>query len=132
MKPKHNSMGRRNFIQNSAAITTGLVGLTSLNHLSEAGEFSSTADSVFVIGPMEGYSTQIGTLVSMLNYNRHTILNMVKSMSMKELDYLHDANANTIGALLLHLGATEKFYQINTFEGDRITTMKKRKYGKHR
>ena len=36
---------------------------------------------------------------------------------MKELDYLHDANANTIGALVMHLGATEKFYQINTFEG---------------
>jgi hypothetical protein len=42
---------------------------------------------------------------------------MVKSMSVTELDYLHDAHANTIGALLFHLGATEKFYQINTFEG---------------
>ena len=42
---------------------------------------------------------------------------MVKSMSMKELDHLHDANSNTIGALILHLGATEKYYQINTFEG---------------
>jgi hypothetical protein len=66
---------------------------------------------------MEGYSPQIGTLVSMLNYNRFTILNMVNSMSVAELDHLHDAHANTIGALLLHLGATEKFYQINTFEG---------------
>lgn len=116
MKPSYSSVGRRNFIQNSAAITSGLVGLTSLNHFADAKESPSAADSFFVIGPMEGYSTQIGTLVSMLNYNRYTIINMVKSMSMKELDYLHDANANTIGALVMHLGATEKFYQINTFE----------------
>jgi uncharacterized damage-inducible protein DinB len=117
MKHSYNSMGRRNFIQNSAAITTGLVGLTGLNNFADAKEFTLAADSVFVIGPMEGYSTQIGTLVSMLNYNRSTIVNMVKAMSMKELDHLHDANSNTIGALILHLGATEKYYQINTFEG---------------
>ena len=117
MKHSYNTMGRRNFIQNSAAFTTGLVGLTGLNHFAHAKEFSLIADSVFVIGPMEGYSTQIGTLVSMLNYNRSTIVNMVKTMSMKELDHLHDANSNTIGALILHLGATEKYYQINTFEG---------------
>src|SRR5688572_3526064 len=117
MKILNNSIGRRNFIQNSAAITTSLIGLTGFNHAARANEFSLAENSFFVIGPMDGYSTQIGTLVSMLNYNRYTIINMVKSMSMKELDYLHDANANTIGALILHLGATEKFYQINTFEG---------------
>lgn len=53
----------------------------------------------------------------MMNYNRQTIVNGVKSLTMAELDYLHDSKANTIGALILHLGATEKFYQINTFEG---------------
>jgi len=117
MKHSYNAMGRRSFIQNSGAVTTGLIGLTGLNCFADAKELSLTADSVFVIGPMEGYSTQIGTLVSMLNYNRSTIVNMVKTMSMKELDHLHDANSNTIGALILHLGATEKYYQINTFEG---------------
>lgn len=117
MKANRNPMGRRNFIQNSAAITTGLMGLTCLDHPAHAAEFSSADTSLYVIGPSEGYSTQIGTLVSMLNYNRSTIVNMVKSMSMKDLDHLHDANSNTIGALILHLGATEKYYQINTFEG---------------
>jgi len=117
MKAIHNAMGRRNFIQNSAAITTGLIGLTCLDHPAHAAEFSPADTSLFVIGPMEGYSTQIGTLVSMLNYNRSTVVNLVKSMSIKELDHLHDASSNTIGALILHLGATEKFYQINTFEG---------------
>jgi len=116
MNPLKNSFGRRNFIKASATLTTSLLGLTGLNHVA-TGTGIAPDNSVFVIGPMEGYSTQIGTLVSMLNYNRYTILNMVKSMTMQELDYLHDEKANTIGALVLHLGATEKFYQINTFEG---------------
>jgi uncharacterized damage-inducible protein DinB len=106
---------RRNFIKTSAAITTGLLGLSGLQ-AAEAHDHSS-GDDLFVIGPIAGYSPQIGTLVSMLNYNRSTIINTVKSLTMEELDYLHDPNANTIGALILHLGATDKFYQINTFEG---------------
>lgn len=105
---------RRNFIKTSAAITTGLVGL-GINHVASAAQFPK--ESTYIIGPIEGYTPQIGTLVSMLNYNRHTILNMVKSLTMEQLDYVHDADANSIGALILHLGATDKFYQINTFEG---------------
>ena len=53
----------------------------------------------------------------MLKYNRQTIINTVKDLTVEQLDYLHDPNANTIGALVMHLGATDKFYQINTFEG---------------
>ena len=30
---------------------------------------------------------------------------------------MFDTNSNTIGALLLHLAATETYYQLNTFEG---------------
>jgi hypothetical protein len=105
-------LSRRNFVKSSALISTGLFGLGTT-----AYGIPGTESSVYVIGPLEGYSPQVGTIVSMLNYNRHTILNLVKSMSLKELDHLHDDNSNTIGSLLLHLGATEKFYQINTFEG---------------
>jgi uncharacterized damage-inducible protein DinB len=111
MKP----LTRRHFVKSSVLVSTGLLGLVP--SAVPANNVSNMADSVFMIGPLDGYSPQIGTLVSMLNYNRYTILNMVGSMSVRELDYLHDAHANTIGALLLHLGATEKFYQINTFEG---------------
>ena len=107
------TLNRRNFVKSSALISSGLMGFG----LSAVSKPSTLENSVYMIGPMEGYSPQIGTIVSMLNYNRHTILSMVKKMSMKELDHLHDEHANTIGALLLHLGATEKFYQINTFEG---------------
>ncbi len=115
MKETAGNPDRRNFIKTSAVITTGLLGLSGLQS-SDAHDLSSV-DDLFVIGPIEGYSPQIGTLVSMLNYNRQTIVNTVKSLTMEQLDYLHDPNANTIGALILHLGATDKFYQINTFEG---------------
>lgn len=114
MKPTDN-LDRRNFITKSAMLTTGFLGLSGFQY-SEASSHS-TGDDLYVIGPIDGVSPQIGTLVSMLNYNRQTIINTVKSLSIEQLDYLHDPNANTIGALILHLGATDKFYQINTFEG---------------
>jgi hypothetical protein len=49
---------------------------------------------------------------------RTMVLNSVKGMSHKDLDYLLDGKANTIGALLMHLAATDRIYQINTFEGN--------------
>jgi uncharacterized damage-inducible protein DinB len=109
-------MKRRKFIQSAALGTAGLSGILSS---AKASDFNMPPDpeSLFVIGPMEGYSPQIGTIVSMLNYNRSTIINTTKDLTMEQLDYLFDAKANTIGALIMHLGATDKFYQINTFEG---------------
>ena len=41
----------------------------------------------------------------------------MKGLTQQDLDHLFDSNANTIGALLLHLAATETYYQMNTFEG---------------
>lgn len=114
MKPTDN-LDRRNFISKSTALTTGFFGLSGFQ--SAESYPLPTGDDLYVIGPIAGFSPQIGTLVSMLNYNRQTIINTVKSLTIEQLDYLHDPNANTIGALILHLGATDKFYQINTFEG---------------
>jgi uncharacterized damage-inducible protein DinB len=115
MENNTNNLNRRTFIKRSAILSSGLIGLGGLQSL-EAHAMSSEND-LFVIGPLEGYSPQIGTLVSMLNYNRQTIIDTVKDLTMEELDHLHDAKSNTIGALILHLGATDKYYQINTFEG---------------
>ncbi len=105
-------MNRRNFVSRVPAMlaTGGVLGTLPL-HGSPVKE-----SSVYFIGPMSGYSPHIGALVSMLNYNRHTILREVDGMSVEELDHLHDERSNSIGALLMHLGATEKFYQANTFE----------------
>jgi hypothetical protein len=44
------------------------------------------------------------------------ILSATKDLKPADLDYLFDANANTIGALMLHLAAAETYYQVNTFD----------------
>ncbi|GAB3575403.1 hypothetical protein GCM10027578_39540 [Spirosoma luteolum] len=108
------SLSRRQFVAGSLAAATGLALPAGLPTPALG---AAPADSLLVIGPLKGYSPQIGTLVSMLNYNRDTIVRSVKGLTMAQLDHLFDANANSIGALLLHLAAVDKFYQINTFEG---------------
>jgi hypothetical protein len=72
--------------------------------------------SLLVIGPKPGYTPQVGTLVSMLTYIQTAVTGSVKGLTTADLDHLFDANANTIGALLLHLAATETYYAMNTFE----------------
>lgn len=113
MMSSHSS--RRNFLKRAGSFTIGATLLGGAFNQTYAGP--SEAEGLYVIGPVKGYTPQIGTLVSMLNYNRDTIIRMVQSMTMAQLDHLHDEHANTIGALIMHLGATEKYYQINTFEG---------------
>lgn len=103
--------GRREFLKASAAITTGIGGLTF-----SAGAATSEDAELFIVGPKKGYSPQIGTLVSQMAFMRWQVLNSVKGMSQQDLDFLLDAKANRIGALLLHLVAAEKFYQLNTFD----------------
>lgn len=86
--------------------------------------------NLLVVGPVAGYTPQIGTLVSMLNYNRDTIVRSVKGLTTEQLDFLFDHHANTIGALLLHLAAVEKFYQVNSFEGKQdFTEAEKQEWG---
>ena len=64
-----------------------------------------------------GYSPNIGRLVSMLNYVRQTVVSAVNGLTQRELDQLHDATSNSIGALLAHGIAVERVYQLLTFEG---------------
>jgi hypothetical protein len=40
----------------------------------------------------------------------------VEGLSVAELDHLHDAESNSIGALLAHIVAEERSYQVMTFE----------------
>lgn len=114
MKPEHLLIDRRAFMMASA----GIAGLTAVACNQPASALANAVDeSLFVIGPIDGYSPLVGTLVSMLNYNRSTVIKTVNTLLPDQLDYLHDPKANTIGALIMHLGATEKYYQANTFEG---------------
>ena len=73
------------------------------------------------IEPIPGYSPAIGRLVGMLTYARSTTLAAVQGLTMAELDHLHDAASNSIGALLAHCVAVERSYQVLTFE-DRLLT----------
>jgi uncharacterized damage-inducible protein DinB len=52
----------------------------------------------------------------MLTYSRQTLLAAVDGLSRDELDHLHDARSNTIGALLAHVAAVERWHQVFTFE----------------
>jgi uncharacterized damage-inducible protein DinB len=101
---------RRTFLKTSAVAGAGamLPGVTLA---------APAAESMTIIGPRAGYSPQIGTLVSMLTFVQSGVTQPVKGISQANLDILFDANANSIGALLLHLAATETYYQMNTFDG---------------
>lgn len=116
MKQNQNPTDRRNFIKKSSLLALGSSSLLAFSNSPNAFN-SVTQDGINIVGPKEGYSPQIGTLVSMLNWMRMVILNPVKGMSVQDLDYVIDDKANSIGAMLWHLAATERFYQIHTFEG---------------
>lgn len=73
-------------------------------------------DSTYIIGSVKGYTPQIGTLVSMLNNLSARVERTVKSVNPKDVDHLFDENANSIGALVMHLAAAEAYYQVYTFE----------------
>jgi uncharacterized damage-inducible protein DinB len=78
-----------------------------------------------VFGPRPGYSPQIGTLISEMTWMRGAVLATVKGLTQDQLDFLLDSKANRIGALLLHLAATEKLYQLNTFDNVRPQELEK-------
>lgn len=52
----------------------------------------------------------------MLTHVRSATLAAVSGLGVAQLDYLPDPQANSIGALLLHIAASEAGYQVATFE----------------
>lgn len=68
------------------------------------------------IKPSRGYDTQIGNVVSMLQDLKYRVTQSVSGLSQEETDFLLDEDANRIGAMIYHLAATEKYYQLFTFE----------------
>lgn len=115
MKPLK-SIDRRDFIKSTALISCGTLGLSMIPHTGSGAELNAD-ERPNIIGPREGFSPQVGTLLSMMTWMRGVILRPVKGMTIEQLDYVHDKNSNSIGAMLFHLAATERFYQIHTFEG---------------
>lgn len=105
---------RRAFLGGTAA--TLATGLTLMN---PAPVRAADATGPNVLGPIPGYSPMIGTFVSQLTWMREEngVLRATQRLTQTDLDTLFDANANTIGALMLHLAAAETYYGLHTFEG---------------
>ncbi len=109
-QPKTN---RRNFIRSTAVLTAGLAAAPLFNVTAA----TPTGDeSLYMIGPRTGYSPRVGTLLSTMTMMRTWVIDSVKDLSLNELDFQLDDKSNSIGAMLLHLAATERYYQLNTFE----------------
>ena len=53
-----------------------------------------------------------------MNYVRWTTLDEVEDLNVEQLDYLHDEDSNSIGALLMHIAAVEASYQKSTLGFD--------------
>ena len=113
MFPQDCAPSRRNFLSGAFAVSSVAGALTVFSPTLALSEESDAN----IIGPKKGYSPQIGTLVSMMTWMRGVVLRSVQGMSQGELDFLLDDKANTIGALLLHLAATDRLYQVASFEG---------------
>lgn len=81
----------------------------------------SFVNAQYEIKPANGYTPQIGIMVDMLEEMKDRIMEMTSDLDQTETDYLFDAKANSIGALIMHLVATEAYYQVETLE-ERIWT----------
>ena len=113
---------RRTFLKGSAALAVGLSAISGALLGPEMAHADDT--NLNILGPKSGYAPQVGTFVSTLTWMREAngVIAATKGLTMADLDYLIDRNANTIGALMLHLAATETYYQFNTFEGKKWDT----------
>jgi len=108
---------RRSFLKGSAALTASFSALFGGRSLPETAQASDS--NLNILGPRPGYGPQVGTFVSQFTWLREAngVISATKGLTTADLDYLIDPKANTIGALMLHLAATETYYQLNTFEG---------------
>ncbi|MEX1239509.1 MAG: DUF664 domain-containing protein [Cyclobacteriaceae bacterium] len=115
MTTYRSSGNRRHFLNATAAVAGGISTMTLFP--GKAGAAPAAMEDVWsVVGPRDGFTPHVGTIYSMLNMMRHQILQPVQGMTVVELDYLHDTNSNSIGALLWHMAATETYFQLNTFD----------------
>lgn len=88
-----------------------------------------THRDLYLIGDLPGFTPQIARLVSMMNYTRSTTLQAVAGLGVDELDYLHDPQSNSIGALLFHIAAAEAGYQAATFDARDLNAEERQQWG---
>ncbi|HDR4561398.1 DUF664 domain-containing protein [Bacillus cereus] len=68
------------------------------------------------IRSMDGYTKNIGELVSMLEHTRAVTLQEIKDLSVEQVDLIMPSVGNSIGALLKHIAAIEKAHQLISFQ----------------
>ncbi len=91
--------------------------INALLFLSLCAFTTTNVQAQIKIKAKKGYSPQIGVMISMLDDLKTRITNRVENLDQAGTDFLIDENGNRIGAMILHLAATEKYYQLYTFEG---------------
>ncbi|PCJ97191.1 MAG: hypothetical protein COA50_06010 [Flavobacteriaceae bacterium] len=79
--------------------------------------------------PAEGYTPQIGYMVAMLEETKNAITESISALNQTETDFMFDTKANSIGALLMHVMATEAYFQVETLEGRTWTDEEKEFWG---
>lgn len=91
--------------------------------LSSSGSFAQST-----ISPAKGYDHDIGNMVAMLENLRTRIIGSTQALNQEQTDFLLDEKANTTGAMIMHLAATEVYYQVYTFEGRGFNEEEKAKW----
>lgn len=76
---------------------------------------------LYVIDQKDGLGLEFSKLASMMEYTRETTLAEVKDLTVEQLDFLFNDEANSIGMLLAHMVSVEKAYQIDSFENRDFT-----------
>lgn len=79
--------------------------------------FINQTSAQYRMEPTEGYSHDIGVMVNMMEDLRARITAQVEDLNQEQTDFLFDENANSVGALIMHLVANELYYQVQTLEG---------------
>jgi len=90
---------------------------------------SSISQAQYEIKSIEGYSPNIGILITMLDDLKERVTSSVRDLNQEQTDFLLDDDANRIGAMIYHLAATEKYYQLYTFEGRQFNAEEQKTWG---
>ncbi|WP_226659195.1 DinB family protein [Pseudalkalibacillus hwajinpoensis] len=69
-----------------------------------------------MIDRKEGFTPEIGRLVSMMDYARSTTEEAIRGLTIEQLDFQLDEQSNSIGMLLHHMSSIERAFQIMTFQ----------------
>lgn len=67
-------------------------------------------------------------MVSILDNLKERAVIQTQDLTEYQSDHLHDKDANSIGALIMHLAAAEVYYQVLTFESRTFNEEEKKKW----